>query len=469
MLYYATRISDNIRKREPEGYLICVNVPIARSGTQKYLPEEVDQDGDEMVTVYRPEEEVFSETTMASFEGLPVTDDHPDGDEGVTAENAKWLSRGHVQNVHRGTGDEKNMLIADLFITDPDTIQKVLDGKREISCGYNYELCEEDGKLVQRQIRGNHIAIVDKGRAGHRVCIKDSAPNNERRNHRMRKNKHGILAKMLASFAKDAEPEEVAEAVEAIDEIVSEPEKEEPKAMDAEVTEKLDTITDLLQKMPTQKAATEEDEDEDEEEAQDPAAKPAVDEDKLDKVISLLEKLVAKQLLDEAPEEDPLQKLEDELAEGEEKTEEAETDADEEADPDEEELVAPDEDPEEPESHFVDPEEINEEDEDEEEALAAENKTAPVTDKRARDAMRAAVKAVKPLIAKLPPSERKAAADAAAASIRKSCGMTAKAKRNDYLALKQRKKASDKAAAQRKAEADLGKRIMAARNANYKK
>ena len=29
MLFYADRISENIRKREPEGYLICVNVPIA--------------------------------------------------------------------------------------------------------------------------------------------------------------------------------------------------------------------------------------------------------------------------------------------------------------------------------------------------------------------------------------------------------------------------------------------------------
>ena len=45
MLYYADRISDNIRKREPEGYLICVNVPIARSGTQKYLMDELEKQG----------------------------------------------------------------------------------------------------------------------------------------------------------------------------------------------------------------------------------------------------------------------------------------------------------------------------------------------------------------------------------------------------------------------------------------
>ena len=148
MLFYADRISENIRRREPEGYLICVNVPIARSGAQKYMQDEVGQNGDGMVTVYRPEEEVFSKATMASFEGMPVTNDHPQAEEGVTVDNIQWLQKGHCQNVRRGTGAESNMLIADLVITDPVTIQEVLDGKREISCGYNYELCDEDGKLV---------------------------------------------------------------------------------------------------------------------------------------------------------------------------------------------------------------------------------------------------------------------------------------------------------------------------------
>ena len=47
MLYYADRISDNIRMRNPEGYLICANVPIARSGTQDYYQDELGQDGED--------------------------------------------------------------------------------------------------------------------------------------------------------------------------------------------------------------------------------------------------------------------------------------------------------------------------------------------------------------------------------------------------------------------------------------
>lgn len=456
MLFYADRISENIRKREPEGYLICVNVPIARSGTQKYTQDEVGQEGDGMVVVYRPEEEVFSKATMASFEGMPVTNDHPDAEEGVTVDNIQWLQKGHCQNVRRGTGPESNMLIADLVITDPETIQEVLDGKREISCGYNYELCEEDGKLVQRQIRGNHVAIVDKGRAGHRVCIKDSYPNTERRKLKMAK-KHSVLAKMLAAFARDAEPEEIEEAVNVIDDLAGEAEEKKDPTQ-----EKLDTILDKLEK-PENPEIPEEDEDPVEEKK----APVATDSDeKLDEVISLLKQLLAAKTADAEPEEekDPLKKLEDDLNELEGKELE-EADEDEEAE-DPEEIVTPDEDPEEPDSKFVDPEEINEEDEDEE--VVPEEEEKPAVDKRACDAMRAAIKAVKPVIAKLPPSERRAAADAAVKSIRKSYGMSAKAGRNDYLALKQRRRASDRAAA-KKADADLGRKIMAKRNANYKK
>ena len=61
MQYYGTRLSENISRREPEGYLLCLNVPVARTGTQEYLPEELGLPPDpEMIPVFRPEDEVFS-------------------------------------------------------------------------------------------------------------------------------------------------------------------------------------------------------------------------------------------------------------------------------------------------------------------------------------------------------------------------------------------------------------------------
>lgn len=422
MMYFADRISDNIRKREPEGYLICVNVPIARSGTQQYLQDEIGGSGERPVTVYRPEDEVFSQATMASFEGMPVTNDHPDAEEGVTVDNVQYLSKGHCQNIRRGTGENRDLLIGDLVITDQQLIDDILNGKREISCGYNYELHEEDGKMVQRQIRGNHIAVVDKGRAGKRVCIKDSAPNKERSKTKMDKPSiRKVLARMLAHYAKDADPDELEQAVDAVEEITS----EEPAPAPAPVPEE-----------------------------------PQQDADPMAEVMARLDAIEAKLgTTDEAPEEDPLARLEKDLDEIEAQNAPA---------PEEEEPMVPDEDPDEAEAHFVDPEAINEQDEDEV-VEAEEVEEVPMEDcgpsKKAADAARVALNAIKPVIAALPPSQRKKAADAAVASIRKNSGLSAKPKTNQYAALKRPKvKANDTA----KDPADLGKAIMAKRNPQYK-
>ena len=71
MHYYGTRLSENLSRREPEGYLLCLNVPVARTGTQEYLPEELGlPGGGTLIQVHRPEDEVFSPETIASFEGM---------------------------------------------------------------------------------------------------------------------------------------------------------------------------------------------------------------------------------------------------------------------------------------------------------------------------------------------------------------------------------------------------------------
>ena len=77
--YYGDRFSPHMT-RTPEGYLICHDVPIARCGEQQYLPQELGLSGENIITVYRNEDEVFKTTAIASFEGKPVTDNHPSTD-----------------------------------------------------------------------------------------------------------------------------------------------------------------------------------------------------------------------------------------------------------------------------------------------------------------------------------------------------------------------------------------------------
>jgi hypothetical protein len=175
--YYGDKISKRIAKT-PEGFLICQDVPISRTGYQEYLASEIMDNpvnGHKIIPVYRPAEEVFDFRSLASFEGKPVTNEHPDED--VTPDNYTNYACGHVQNVHPGEGKDSNKVLADLYITDPSLINSILNGKREISCGYYAEEKRDaSGKLCQTKIRGNHVAVVNSGRAGSKVCIRDRKP-----------------------------------------------------------------------------------------------------------------------------------------------------------------------------------------------------------------------------------------------------------------------------------------------------
>lgn len=172
LAFFGTKLSDN-QAETAEGYLICRNVPIARTGEQVYLARELglnDGDPERAVTVRREEREVFDPAAMASFEGKDITDDHPPV--AVTPENYALYSKGHVQNVRR----EGDRLVADLVIKDPALIGEVRGKvKREISCGYDCLYLRDGGGYKQTHIRGNHVAVVSSGRAGHEVAIRDSA------------------------------------------------------------------------------------------------------------------------------------------------------------------------------------------------------------------------------------------------------------------------------------------------------
>ena len=170
--YYGYTISPN-QLETGEGFLICRNVPIARTGAQDYRGDEVGKPGEAVVKVIRPEEEVFSPAAIASFEGKPFTDDHPPVL--LNPDNVSAYEKGHVQNVRRGSGEFSDFLLADIHIHDAATISAVKNGKREISCGYEVEYEDNgDGTLKQKNIRGNHVALVDSARAGSKAAIMDS-------------------------------------------------------------------------------------------------------------------------------------------------------------------------------------------------------------------------------------------------------------------------------------------------------
>lgn len=218
--YFGSRISDHILKT-PEGFLICKDVPIARTGTQQYRGCEFGGPvADGIYNVQRPEAEVFDRAAVASFEGKPVCDEHPEED--VTPDNYGRYMKGVCRDVRRGDGDLSNCLVADLVIYDADLIGKIEAGKREISCGYD---ClwnpTSDSSYDQLEIRGNHVAVVDRGRAGHKVAIRDTA-DDEKGGKKMSKS---LIGRILRALARDESttPEDMEAAAKLAGSSAAEP------------------------------------------------------------------------------------------------------------------------------------------------------------------------------------------------------------------------------------------------------
>ena len=258
LVYYGYTVSPN-QVETGEGFLICRNVPIARTGSQKYLGREINLSGseaDRIVTVHRSEEEVFSEAAMASFEGKPVTNGHPP--DLIGPDDVEIYEKGHAQNIRRGTEEWRDYLLADLHIHNRELIDAVQGGKREISCGYECEYTvNEDGTYNQKNIRGNHVAVVGRGRAGKRAAILDSDTIKKqagKRPERKEMKKRGLFFKLFGQAVKDKSPEEIEQmamdAAEAFEEAEGDPKeaKEEKETKDKETKDEavIDGIVDKV-------------------------------------------------------------------------------------------------------------------------------------------------------------------------------------------------------------------------------
>ena len=153
----------------PEGYL-RVWASIARTGIQHYT----DADGS-IRKEFRPESEVASPESLASFAGKAITMEHPPAL--LDSENTKDYQIGF-------TGSEivydNGFVRAVMTVTDRDVIERIMHGDvREVSAGYrvNYDPTPgvtdsgEHYNGIQTEISGNHVAIVRRGRAGPQVKL----------------------------------------------------------------------------------------------------------------------------------------------------------------------------------------------------------------------------------------------------------------------------------------------------------
>lgn len=153
------------RVLDEHGYLICNDCIIARTGKQTYTRDDCFGDGDMTeIEVDRKPEEVFDPKALASFENAPITIEHPS--QNVTPDNYNALSVGFVRDVHRGTYEGQDVVMATCVITDSEAIREVKSNELyNLSCGYDCDI-EDCDKPCQKNIRGNHVALCEIPRAG---------------------------------------------------------------------------------------------------------------------------------------------------------------------------------------------------------------------------------------------------------------------------------------------------------------
>lgn len=178
-MFVADRLTLDAPRRDSSGNMVA-SVLAARVGTQDYAGYEVGKPEMARVVVYRPPEEVFHRDSMRSFAGTPVTIDHPR--EPVTPANWKDHAVGEVASDEIVKDGEA--IRVPFLLRDGAAIETVLSGKREISMGYDCTLDWTPGTTVdgvaydavQRGIRINHLAIVDRARGGPTLRIGDKEP-----------------------------------------------------------------------------------------------------------------------------------------------------------------------------------------------------------------------------------------------------------------------------------------------------
>lgn len=180
MLFYDAVELGDVRDTT-DGYMVA-DVRFARTGIQVYTGRELGRPDVATVRVLRSEDEVFASDALASFAHRPVTNDHPPVM--VSAKNWSRFAKGHTDSTVTRDGDYVRI---PMMISDGATIDAVRGGKRELSAGYTCDLEFVTGvtgkgeayDARQVRIRGNHIAVVMRGRAGSECRVGDSLPTEE--------------------------------------------------------------------------------------------------------------------------------------------------------------------------------------------------------------------------------------------------------------------------------------------------
>jgi hypothetical protein len=172
---------DTKRSIDSNGYMHVSVSNLTKEQVVPYLGDTIPDwknlglEADKIYQIYRPADEI--EKAVDTFNGLPLMLDHWDMDaENIPKENV-------VGSLGTDAKWNAPYLTNSIIITDAKAIRKVEDGSyAELSSAYSCDIDMTGGVFggksydgVMKNIRGNHVALVSEGRAGHDVRVADSA------------------------------------------------------------------------------------------------------------------------------------------------------------------------------------------------------------------------------------------------------------------------------------------------------
>ena len=210
-------VAPSMRSKDANGFLHVASSNISKETVNPYygreIPgwEEKGLDPDHIFYGYRAGEELAK--AAKTFDGLPLLIDHHIED----AEAPQKEYR--VGSLGTDSRWEAPYLKNSLIVTDAEAIRAIEDGRmKELSCAYRYEpdwtpgtFDGVDYDFVMRNIQGNHVALVEEGRAGSDVVVADAAPR-ETITTKLENAMKGFLSRFRG--AKDSDPEVEKKEVE---------------------------------------------------------------------------------------------------------------------------------------------------------------------------------------------------------------------------------------------------------------
>lgn len=170
------------RQYDQNGFIEVKGNPISKVGVFQYTGGQIGHDDrDRIFNVYRPESELSNPETINSFKLVPFVDDHAmlgSEDDGLTPAENKGVQGVIGEDVYY----EAPYLRGNLRIFSESVKNLIGSGSKvELSPGYRcrYEFTSgtfngEHYDAIQRDLRGNHLALVDEGRTGPDVKVLDS-------------------------------------------------------------------------------------------------------------------------------------------------------------------------------------------------------------------------------------------------------------------------------------------------------